>query len=223
MNTHQINLRKKIFNVFERLKSGNFRLYQIPLTQNGKVIGYLRVITKSDIDDNEAIRLLTKWRKNSSEWFPTVFRVTRAGTARWAKNNLIEVHDRILFFVVDKVGRRIGHVGLFSFNYKDDSCEIDNIVRGESGLPGVMTLAVNELIRWARKRLHVRDIYLRVFLDNVKAIALYARCGFVPDKLIPLHKKGTAIEYRWEEIRVKRGINPGKYFLRMKYDPSSFL
>jgi perosamine synthetase len=221
MSNYRTNLQKTVTDVFQRLKNGEGPFHPIALKQNGNVIGYLHVITKSVISDREAIRLITKWRKKNSKWFPTVFPVTLAGTARWAQKNLIDVRDRILFFVVDKKGRRIGHVGLFSFNYKNDSCEIDNIIRGEVGLPGVMTVAVNELIRWTRMHLHIRNIYLRVFLDNVRAIGLYGRCGFVPDKLIPLYKTGTASEYRWEETCANRNINPGKFFLRMKYSTTS--
>ncbi len=90
------------------------------------------------------------------------------GTKKWLKG-LIENPTRILFFVEsnEKQPVLIGHMGLYSFNFQDDSCEVDNIVRGvREKLKGVMTLGLKTLIKWTIKELKPKNIFLRVFSDN---------------------------------------------------------
>jgi hypothetical protein len=44
-------------------------------------------------------------------------------------------------------GGKIGHIGLNSFNWEEQSCEIDNIIRGNSLEPGAMSKAL-EMVNW---------------------------------------------------------------------------
>ena len=88
-------------------------------------------------EDQEIIRLCAKWRKQHEDWFPARFTVTVDGTARWLKNGVVETPDRLLFMISVNEAY-LGHVGLFRFEFDDEDCEIDNIVRGEAGYPGLM-------------------------------------------------------------------------------------
>ena len=140
-----------------------------------------------------------------------------AGTKKWGKEQLLEKKDRILFMIEDLKGIAIGHVGLYTFDYDKYSCEIDNIIRGEKGVPGVMTAAIDSLCRWGRDVLGVKTFTLRCFADNAKAIALYRRSGFVEFAKIPLvqvQKKRITV---WEEPG--RGVkleNAKRYFVCME-------
>lgn len=171
-----------------------------PIFQNGKNIAYLRAVTKESARNSQEIKHLAKWRRASQRWFPSQFRVTVKGTQNWATEQLINKEDRILFMIDDLSYRSIGHVGLYRFNWQKKTCEIDNIVRGERSMPGIMTEAIQTLCMWGKKELGVRGYTLSCFADNEKAIALYKRCGFKEDERIPLVKIQKKAAVIWEEL-----------------------
>jgi len=191
----------------------------LPIRADNQVIANLRVVSQASLKRKDEIVLLARWRKNHERWFPSQFRVTRKGTRRWAHARLLMMPDRVLFMIEDLCARSIGHVGLYRFDYSDRSCEIDNIVRGKNDAPGIMTLALSTLIDWSRSVLQLKTLYLRVFWDNRKAIALYKRCGFKEIEKIPLKQVMEKHMVRWEEYdRAERTQKSKRYFLRMKLE-----
>lgn len=190
------------------------------LKKNGKSepIGdtaILRVVTKADVDDKDLIRALAKWRKRHERWFPSQFKVTVKGTKKWLKNLVIFVPDRILFMVETESGERVGHLGLNRFNFKNLTCEIDNVVRGNKLLPGVMTKALERIIDWSFSELKIRTLYLRTFSDNERAVRFYKRAGFKELKKIPLKMVVKEKETSWVEMpkALKSPVN--RYYLQM--------
>ncbi len=176
-------------------------------------------ITAFNVFDPEVIKTLAEWREKVQPYFPSQFQVTLEGTRGWLENQVIKLFDRILFFVRD-VGRTnapIGHVGLYRFNWEEESCEIDNIVRGQDNLfPGVMKLAIESLDGWAFNKLGVKILYLKVLADNERAIKLYERCGFKKFKLIPLRREEKPNMVQWEEDLTLEKAE--RYFLQMRLD-----
>ncbi|MEK7592860.1 MAG: GNAT family N-acetyltransferase, partial [Patescibacteria group bacterium] len=169
-------------------------------------------VTSKDQSSRKSISLLTDWRKKNDWWFPSQFKVTYEGTKRWLTTQLLEKKGRVLFFLEDDRGKRLGHLGLYSFDFKDNSCEVDNVIRGEESAPGVMTHALNMLIQWTYEVLKIKTIYLRVFSDNERAIKLYRRCHFVDDDLISLAKEVRDDGTYWiEEPKMKE--KPERSFL----------
>jgi RimJ/RimL family protein N-acetyltransferase len=109
-------------------------------------------------------------------------------------------------------------MGLYTFNYEDNSCEIDNVIRGEKSAPGVMTDALQTLIKWTHEVLKIKTIYLRVFADNERAIKLYRRCHFADESIIPLKKEIHGDGIYWiEDPMIKE--KPERCFLKMRYIP----
>lgn len=172
----------------------------IPIYNKDLLLGYLRAVTKSSLDSNEDVRLLSKWRKQSEWWFPAQFKVTAIGTKKWLQGRLLDTSDRFLFMIETPSGIPIGHIGLFRFNFSEKSCEIDNVIRGEPYVPGIMTYAVHAIIAWAKKELGVKEIYLQVFSDNKKAIKLYERCGFREVNRVPMKKVVEEDRTSWLEV-----------------------
>ena len=206
--------RRKILSLFKKIKSSGRASQLIPIYEKNRVVAQLRLIT-SDFT-NEEVKLLAEWREASAEWFPSQFKVTKKGTRKWLKEKVINAKDRILFWVQDLEGLFIGHMGLYRFDFKNRSCEIDNVVRGRQNvISGIMTLGLKALLNWTFSTLGIRAIYLRVFSDNEKAIALYQRCGFKEVRKIPLKRviKGDTI--RWVEISNKSKEKIERYFSQM--------
>lgn len=173
-------MKRRVEDIFQKLKNNSACESSpvIPIQRDNEVIGVLRVVSRASIKDFKEIARLATWRKRNEKWFPSQFRVTLAGTKRWASANLVEQPDRILFMIEDLSGEPIGHVGLYRFDFAHKSCEIDNVIRGKNGIPGIMTAAVIALCQWGKSVLGVNYYTLRVCNDNTKAIALYKRCGF---------------------------------------------
>jgi transketolase len=187
----------------------------IPVYNKTIHIANLRVITKKSLSKPETISLLAKWRAASQDAFPSQFKVTHEGTKKWSKNQLLELPDRILFFLETLDGEPYAHMGLFRFNYKEQSCEIDNVVRGEDIIPGSMTHALHALIEWTFMYLPLKTLYLEVFADNTRAIKLYRRTGFKNVKKIPLKKIIEPNATKFIEI-VNSKEDADRYFLMMK-------
>lgn len=181
--------------------------------------GYLLPVCELHTGDAALITTLSRWRAENAFAFPSQFHVTDAGTATWLRSRLLDVHDRLLFLVVDRVGRPVGHLGYANCLNDLAEMEIDNVVRGEQDLePGIMSNAMSTLLTWANDVIGPSSIFLRVFHDNDRAIAFYHRLGFKDGDRIPLAKRvdGTTIVY--EEIG-DRQAPPDRQFLRMNYAP----
>ncbi|OGX26277.1 MAG: hypothetical protein A2787_10085 [Omnitrophica WOR_2 bacterium RIFCSPHIGHO2_01_FULL_48_9] len=191
----------------------------IPVKDRGTTIAFLQPIC-ADLGErhSEVIALLAEWRERDWDAYPTVFKVTREGTARWMQAQLIDRKDRILFLLVTPQQKIIGHLGLSNFDFAKCEAEIDSVVRGEKGiLPGVMTKALEALTAWTLDELGVKRLLLRVFSDNATAIKLYERCGFKREREIPLHKiqEGDVIQY--EEILPGQNLSVDRIFLLMNF------
>lgn len=211
-----------VLDVFLRLKTERFSNAlpeKIPvLDRKNTLIAFLRPLTKKTIRNKKEVALLSKWRKENSFAFPSQFKVTKIGTANWLENQLIGNPARILFFIeaVGENPKLIGHMGLYSFDFENHSCEVDNVVRGEKNiLKGAMTNSLNTLINWTLDTLKAKKIYLRVFADNTHAVDFYRRCGFTTVDSIPLKKTVKPNMIVWEEDR-KESL-PEKIFLKMLY------
>ncbi len=217
-----MNFKKRVLTIILAIKNEQFneKLPKIiPVYDgSGEMIGFLRPITNSTIKNSKEIELLAKWRKENEFAFPSQFPVTVEGTKKWTQNQLLLNRSRILFFV-ESIGKKlklIGHLGLYSFDFKKKSCEIDNVVRGEKDYhKGLMTYSMNTLIGWTQMLLKPDRIYLRVFSDNNRAVEFYKRCHFKPKEKIPLIQKVESNSVTWEESKKLKKAD--KYFLKMEY------
>lgn len=206
---------KDVLFIFDLIKNETYREndFNLPIYKDGKCVAILRPITKRNLIDNEKnreiIKLLSKWREESSKWFD-IFKVTESGTKKWLKEQVIDIKNRILFMIETFDGTYIGHIGLYRG-------EIDNIIRGRKDiLKGLMTYAINTMVKWAFSELNIDCLYVRVFSDNEKAIALYKRCGFNNIDKIPLRKIVKKESIRWEPIE-ETNIKEADRFFSLMY------
>ncbi len=211
---------KRVFDSYKRI--GRYDPLQcIPIYRSGgDIYGYLRPITKDyRLTIECCAKLLGQWRLENPTVATGTFKITEEKTEKWLDYQVIGRDDRILFFVMDVKGTMIGQMGLAGFNYQQQSCEVDAVVRGVKHLhPGMMEDAIRALVHWGIEQLSLRQIYLKVFMDNVHAIRFYERCGFEPTRTIPLQKILSGEEERWEIVTAnnmeKMAIE--RYFLEMK-------
>lgn len=181
----------------------------------GDGVGWLVPVCDLHRDDAELVALLADWRARHASAFPSQFKVTHEGTARWLARGILENENRLLLLVCDAAERPIGHVGLCDYLNEQRAMEAENIVRGVDGaVPGLMSAAMRALLELAYGW-GAREVHLRVFRDNAHALAFYRRLGFRDDILIPLrrHVEGEAIIYR--PSAPEDPVPPDKEFVRM--------
>lgn len=191
---------KRVVSIFQMMK---FEFHKhsnelmIPVLHNGKVIAHLRPVPfqLEGIASKDA-KLITEWRNRYRGNFLTWFTATEERTKKWLKEQVIDKDDRILFMIQTLDGISFGHMGLTNFDFRNEICEYDNIIKGiDVRLPGIMTFAGRALLSWAFSELGVKRVFVRVFSDNISAVKVYERCGFCPIKKVPLKriKEGDCI------------------------------
>jgi RimJ/RimL family protein N-acetyltransferase len=163
----------------------------------GKVNYFLLLISDQHELDKQLIKLLALWRKQHEHWFPAIFPVTLEGTKRWLRDKVINEPGRILFMIKVK-NQYIGHIGLYRFNSQNNSCEIDNIVRGVNRYPGIMENAISHLMRWGQTEFGIKTFMLSTASDNKKALRLYLRLGFFEVKRLPMIRIIKSDRIEWQ-------------------------
>lgn len=175
----------------------------------------LRPLGKRDIESKALIRNLGLWRAKNSRWFPSKFKVTSARTKKWLDELVVNNTDRILFIIEDEKNKQYGHLGFYRYDQSNNSCELDNVVRGVVDVAGLMTKCVNALVAWGFANLGIDHIYLTTFEDNEKALKLYRRCGFKIYKRVGLVKKKKGNEYVWEKAKNQKSSKFARYEIKM--------
>lgn len=187
--------------------------------EKGNLAGYLKPLTYLTASSSEQVKLLASWREKIQSWFPSQFKVTEEGTKRWVENGIINLKDRVLYWVLDFEKKPIGHVGLFRFNHTERYCELDNIVRGvDNASPGIIRLACEALVDLCKNKLDQNDIYLRVFSDNEKALRLYNKMGFKEIQRSPLRKIVEGDTVKWLDVIKSPYEEVSRYFVTMKLE-----
>ena len=183
--------------------------------------GYLMPVCELHSDDAPLISTFSAWRRENMFAFPTQFPVTDAGTTAWLRSRLLDVPDRLLFLVLEKHGRPVGHLGYANSLNEHCEMEIDNVVRGVKGEhPDIMSEAMRTVLKWAEEVIGPRSIFLRVFQDNAHSISFYRRLGFHDGEVIPLRKQVDGPSILYAPLPAGDAAPPDKCFLRMEYRPS---
>jgi perosamine synthetase len=181
--------------------------------------GFLAPVCELHLQDEQLIQKLCQWREANALAYPSRFLVTPETTKVWLQKSLLDVADRLLFLVLDKHGQPIGHLGLANGLNTNGEIEIDNVLRGVStAQPGIMSLAVKALIKWAQEILSPTLISLKVLEDNEKAIKFYHQLGFKNSELIPLRQHNSDRGIYYQPQSADDLNNPDCHFIRMVYN-----
>lgn len=141
--------------------------------------GYLLPVCELHTGDAALLSLFSEWWADNAA-LPGQLPITEAGQANWLRANVLDVEDRLLFLVVDRFGKPVGHLGFGNCLNERGEMEIDNGVRGvRDASPGLMTKAMEALLTWANDVVGPAAIFLRVFPDDEHAIAFSRRLGFI--------------------------------------------
>jgi RimJ/RimL family protein N-acetyltransferase len=79
--------------------------------------------------------------------------------------------------------RPVGQVSLYNIDLDKGEAEFGRLMiwDNEARRKGLARRATEALVAWAFDTLKLKRIYLRVFKNNIAAVNLYRRCGFIID------------------------------------------
>ena len=169
----------------------------IPVQGNTHSDYRLLPISRIHEGDTALIQYLTDLRNENIELFVNSTTASFASTKKWISDSLIQNKDRILFLVIDKYGKKHGHLGIWIRG--ESVFEVDNVIKdSDSGIPGLFSSALITLCKWVNEYVGISVIWLRVLSTNEKAISFYEKNQFVFSRSIPIEGQ-TAMQ--WNEMR----------------------
>jgi RimJ/RimL family protein N-acetyltransferase len=207
----------KIMTVFKGLKSiDNYSdLVAKSISLDGK-IGYLTCVSELNATDFKLIELLAQWRMGA-DTFHNKFHVTTERTERWLRKLLLDIPDRILFLVLNRYGRPIGHMGFANALNNNRQMEFDNVIRGVSNCDfGLMSEATKSLLRWASSTFQPEVFYIRTLDDNYHAINFYKKLGFSEFSRQPLRRIEVDGEVNHIPLSALDKASPDRFFVCME-------
>lgn len=163
----------------------------------GDLIGSLTPVTPALANDETVVSGLTKWRRMFIRHFLTQFNANETRTRNWLRNVVLADDTRLLFLIYTDDHAMIGNFGVC--NIRGGSAELDNLIRGEKGGDAhLIYFAELSLMDWLYSTCLVSEIYLHVFSNNTRTLALHSSVGFVRHAAYALtrHENGGEIHYR---------------------------
>ena len=158
----------------------------------------LRMVSTIHPKEDDII-YLSEWRNRYVHSFLTEFEATAQRTRKWITQVIAQDFSRILFMIEEPGLPPLGYIGLAFIDYDRQIAEADSVVRGNTGHPGIMTLALQTLIEWSQAYLGIKKIGVRVLSDN-PALAFYEKFGFREVKRIPLQREASPGFISWKEV-----------------------
>ena len=179
------------------------------------------IILKAVDSTNENVKIITKWRRKNWQHFLTKFNVTEQGTRKWI-DDIINDSGRILFFIIYN-NTKIGHVGIHKYNKKNNSADIDSVLKAARiSQKGLMDEVFKTMFKWMFESLGLSKIQLRVFSDNFKAINLYERVGMLTINSIPIKRKITSDGWEWGKTNLTKENFSERYLNIMEIKKDEF-
>lgn len=154
------------------------------------------------------MKLFTGWRNDNIEAFQDQTPATIESTTKWFESAVIGNKDRILFLIFGKSLHPIGHIGL---TINVDCVEVDNVVRGVSGEPGIMASAMRLIENWCFENLNIEVLQLRVIESNDTAQDFYRKLGWKE-----VAKQEIEIVKRSEEKNAIESLRNSTYLVMRK-------
>jgi UDP-4-amino-4,6-dideoxy-N-acetyl-beta-L-altrosamine N-acetyltransferase len=135
---------------------------------------YLRRLTKKDLS------LIIKWRNTPEikKWFFSNERFTIEKQIKWYEEYRKKKDARC--FIICKKSKPIGTVSLYDIDHKEKKAQFGRLLIGQKQDrgKGYAKQATKIMIKYAFCELRLKEVFLEIFRDNIKAISIYRKCGF---------------------------------------------
>lgn len=81
-------------------------------------------------------------------------------------------------FVIDWQGKAIGCIDLYEYNFKKQNAGVGIVILKEYRRKGFAKQSLTLLIKYAWKKLHLKQLHTGIFSDNKASLALFQSVGF---------------------------------------------
>jgi Acetyltransferases, including N-acetylases of ribosomal proteins len=117
-------------------------------------------------------------------------------------NCCVEDKNNLHFAIVDDNDIYQGTISLKNIDRDANTAEYAIALRYDAHGKGVGTFATKEILEYAFSKLSLNRVYLNVLADNVNAIKLYEKCGFIFEGEFKEHIKvqGQLKNLKWYGI-----------------------
>lgn len=92
---------------------------------------------------------------------------------------------QVRMVVDDCRGRAVGMVDVFDFNAQHRRAEVSVAVCSDCRRRGYGSAAMREVCAYARRTLHLAQVYAVVAASNEASLAMFAKCGFCRGATLP--------------------------------------
>lgn len=169
---------EKIFSFYKSSNSAQqVNSREIEFAINSREEFRLSPLSVLHIDDLELIESLSTIRNDVIHIYPNATPSTLESTQKWLRDSVVNNEKRILFLVLDKNSKILGHLGLWI--KQDGFIELDNVVKESTcEIPGLFSAAVTALESWLNEMTNIANLYLRVLETNIHAQEFYANLGY---------------------------------------------
>lgn len=146
--------------------------------------------------EEEHIELLRVWRNNpqNAQFLNKMHYITKEMQKNWYRSYLLNQNE-ITFAIIEKktLNRMVGSISLL--NFEKNRVECGHIMVGDAEAHGnhVCENALRAILKIAFIKMNMKEVYLHVYKDNVKAVHIYQKVGF---KIVPRCK----VEHQGELI-----------------------
>lgn len=130
----------------------------IPVESDGRSLGSLQAVTWEDAGELAALEQLTAWHETAFARFPEAIPVAPASVRRWLVEQVLPAHDRVLFWLRNARGERVGHAGLSRLDLDAGTCSITDIVSADIAADRLMNEALGTLRTWSRETFGVEPL-----------------------------------------------------------------
>ena len=160
------------------------------------------IILKLVDDSKETVHLLTEWRKLYRQMFASNFKMNDERTKEWV-NQKCSTSDTSILFIIYFNGKKIGNIGTDLFNKKENSAELDNMMKDpQCKERGIMTIVEKVYLKWMFDYLKLSKICGRLFTDNFKMLNAHLSCGWKIIDISPLKKEMVEDGWTWKEQKL---------------------
>ena len=81
-------------------------------------------------------------------------------------------------FVIDWQGKAIGCIDLYEYNFKKQNAGVGIVILKKYRRKGFAKQSLTLLIKYAWKKLHLKQLHTGIFSDNKASLALFQSVGF---------------------------------------------
>jgi hypothetical protein len=158
------------------LKSTPFNVAVIE-TDQGDRIGALETIGPEHASDARLLNEICEWHNRAIDFYSDTTEWTASSTGKWLQESMIQSDSRVLFFVRNEAGSRVGFCGLSKISMQ--SAEVYDIVRGApGGHARLLPYAQITMLRLGFYGMALHSIEGNVHSDNIAARRMGRFVGF---------------------------------------------